>query len=146
MLVNPVPVFHADLVTIERHRTSTTQGEVTVAYDGIMIGRFGDTILLDEEGNWTGHKDSFWIGVAEKEATRRNLFGAARTAAGVLDRVMPRMDQVKAEAERADCSIVQAKKSLTVRALESLMARESTAPTNAELAAAVTFLLSLIPR
>lgn len=145
MLVK-VPVFHADLVTIERHRTSTTQGEVTVSYDGIMIGRFGDTILLDEEGNWTGHKDSFWIGVAEKEATRRNLFRRATTAAEVLDRVMPRMSQVKAEAERLSCGIVEAKDRLAVRAFESLIARESSAPTNAELAAAVTFLLSRIPR
>lgn len=146
MLVNPTPAFRADLVAIERHRMSTTQGEVTLSYDGIIIGRFGDTILRDEEGNWTGHKDSFWIGVAEKEAIRRDLIRRAITATEVFDRVSPTVDQVRAERERKSCSVVEAKRGLVVRSLEALMSREGMAPTNAELAAAVTFLLSLIPR
>lgn len=57
--------FNPDLVTIARTRFSTTQGEVTLYYDGKKLERFGDTIKL-RDGGWHGLTDAEWIDVARR--------------------------------------------------------------------------------
>ena len=61
--------FDPAKVTITRHRMSTTQGEVSVAYDGRTIWfHAGDDIRLCPDGEYRGHDDAYWI-----EATRKHL-------------------------------------------------------------------------
>ncbi|MPR11132.1 hypothetical protein [Microvirga tunisiensis] len=77
----PHPTFDASKVTIERHRPSVTQGEVTVTYDGQVINRYGDSIVLLPLGGtvpegaelldgWHGHGDAYWIEVARRIIAR----------------------------------------------------------------------------
>lgn len=64
--------FNPALVTITRKRFSVTQGEVLVEYDGQRIEQYGDDIKM-REGEWAGWPDTFWMGVAEREAIARGL-------------------------------------------------------------------------
>lgn len=57
--------FNAALVTIQRHRSSTTQGEVSVSYEGRLLGRYGDNIQLVGKG-WVGIADAEWVETARK--------------------------------------------------------------------------------
>lgn len=76
---NPLASFNAfawELVTIERHRRSTTQGEVSVGYAGHHLGRFHDPIELVERehgrgADWLGAGDGHWIEVARLLLARR---------------------------------------------------------------------------
>ena len=49
--------FDPALVKIERSRQSTTQGSFTIAYDGKKVGKFGDTITL-QDGKYQGKGDA----------------------------------------------------------------------------------------
>lgn len=88
--------FDPGKVSIDRHRRSVTQGEVSVSYDGKLLERYGDDIriITDREdvtgypggvlerwrradivegdgrqvvGGFAGLPDSFWIDVAERD-------------------------------------------------------------------------------
>lgn len=65
--------FNPQAVTLTRIRHSTTQGEVLVCYDGTKIDQFGDTIIRDEDGEYRGHSDAFWLGIAKRYAIARKL-------------------------------------------------------------------------
>lgn len=58
--------FNPERVVIERHRVSTTQGSVSVSYDGWHIARFGDTFALRDGKEWAGLPDSLWIETARR--------------------------------------------------------------------------------
>ncbi len=80
--------FDAANVAIERHRISVTQGEVSVSYNGTLLGRFGDDIRLCTDkthnhgggavcfGGFHGHPDQHWI-----DAAARHVDAAKPTAA-----------------------------------------------------------------
>lgn len=72
----PTP-FNADLVTIERHRRSTTQGSVVVSYCGCELGNYADTIVMVEDGptkgEYVGFGDSYWHRVAKREAIKKGI-------------------------------------------------------------------------
>jgi hypothetical protein len=57
--------FDPSKVNIDRHRSSTTQGEVSVSYDGELLGRFGDVIRLID-GNWRGQCDEYWMASVQR--------------------------------------------------------------------------------
>ncbi len=78
--------FNPADVTIERHRPSVTQGEVSVSYRGELLGQFGDRIELctdtdQHDGHhhdgapvitgFHGHGDAYWIGVARRTIAKR---------------------------------------------------------------------------
>ena len=71
-MTNPAP-FDPAKVSIERHRISTMQGEVTVSYDGQKIERYGDAIRLMDNGEYAGYSDEYWQGVARREAVKRGM-------------------------------------------------------------------------
>lgn len=60
------PPFCASLITVNEHRLSTTQAEVSLAYDGVELGRFGETVSLDARGQFGGHPRAYWEWVARK--------------------------------------------------------------------------------
>lgn len=55
--------FDPSLVTITRHRQSVTQQEVSVAYAGRTLGRYGDDMRLAGR-EWTGRSDAEWVSLA----------------------------------------------------------------------------------
>ena len=61
----PKEKFEPGKVKIERHRSSMTQGTVTLSYDGKPIGTFSDDIQL-RGLRWKGQPDEHWIGVAQR--------------------------------------------------------------------------------
>jgi len=69
--------FDADLVTIERKRFSTTQGEVLVTYAGQSLGQFGDDIRMvtvgPRRGEYDGHSTPYWHRVARSQAIGQGL-------------------------------------------------------------------------
>lgn len=72
-MTNPAP-FDPAKVSIERHRFSTTQGEVTVSYDGQKIERYGDNIAMrGPSKDYRGQSDEYWQGVARREAIARGM-------------------------------------------------------------------------
>ena len=66
------PPFNPRLVTVERHRFSTTQGEASVFYDGELVERFGDDIRLQTNGQWEGYGDRHWQDVARRVLAERH--------------------------------------------------------------------------
>ena len=60
-------------IKIERIRQSTTQGEVRVTWNDIVLGQYGDDIVLNDDGEWVGKPDSFWFQVALNTAIERDL-------------------------------------------------------------------------
>lgn len=68
--------FDPAKVEITRHRMSTTQGEVSVAYDGQHIERYGDDIRLGPDG-YHGRPDEFWIDVARSVTHLRGMTGSS---------------------------------------------------------------------
>jgi hypothetical protein len=54
------PFYRPELLTIERKRRSTTQGEVLLTYDGQRIEQFGDEIKLRGGGEFDGKPDEEW--------------------------------------------------------------------------------------
>lgn len=49
------------LLTIERVRFSTTQGECRLIYAGGHVGQYGDNVQLADDGEWRGYDDAYWI-------------------------------------------------------------------------------------
>jgi hypothetical protein len=77
----PLPDFDPSKVRIERHRMSVTQGERSVFYDGRLLNRYGDKIVMLERdattpagaqviGGYHGYGDDEWIDVARRVVTR----------------------------------------------------------------------------
>lgn len=58
--------FDPDLVQIERKRRSVTQGSAVVSYDGRQIGHYDDAIQLDDNGEYHGRSDEYWVDVARR--------------------------------------------------------------------------------
>ena len=61
----PPPFVRASL-TIRHHRFSVTQGEVELLYDGRRLEQFGDTITMNNRGEYHGKPDAYWEGVARQ--------------------------------------------------------------------------------
>lgn len=70
------PAFDPELLTIERKRFSTTQGEVLLTYDGKRIEQYGDQIEL-RGGDWRGLDDRIWQDVARRELALRHAASLA---------------------------------------------------------------------
>jgi hypothetical protein len=77
----PLPDFDPSRVRIERHRMSVTQGETSVFYDGRLLNRYGDKIIILEKdatppvgaqvlGGFHGYGDDEWVDVARRVITR----------------------------------------------------------------------------
>lgn len=62
--------FNPALVTIERKRFSTTQGETLISYDGQRIEQYGDNPRLID-GEYHQQPDEYWIEVAKRDAIDR---------------------------------------------------------------------------
>ena len=62
--------FNPALVTIERKRFSTTQGETLISYDGQRIEQYGDNPRLID-GEYHQQPDEYWIDVAKRDAIDR---------------------------------------------------------------------------
>lgn len=102
--------FDPGQVSIERHRSSVTQGEVSLYYEGGLLGRYGDDvrIITDREvllglpapvldywpreeisegdgrqvvGGFAGLPDSAWVAAAQREFDARRQRESRRTAA-----------------------------------------------------------------
>lgn len=64
-ILDQKPIYKRALLTIERKRFSTTQGEVLLTYDGERIEQFGDEIKMRGPNNeYDGHPDDYWHEVA----------------------------------------------------------------------------------
>lgn len=68
-----LPEFDRSLFEVERHRFSTTQGELTIRYDGDDLGRFGDTYKLREDGEWSCIPEDDLVGVAKRLLVLRHI-------------------------------------------------------------------------
>lgn len=94
--------YKPDQLTITRHRISTTQGEVSLAYMGEPLGRYGDDYKLGEDGAWRGYPDSYWHDAARLILERmyadrdvdREIY--ERT---ILERRIERLEEVLAAAK-----------------------------------------------
>jgi hypothetical protein len=58
--------FDASRLKIRRRRSSTSQGEVELYYNGRKLSRYGDMIRL-VDGQYQGHSDDYWREVAERD-------------------------------------------------------------------------------
>lgn len=67
------PPFDRGALRIERHRFSTTQGEVSVYYAGEKIGRYGDKIEIRGAGRHEGLPDTQWEAVARRVLAERHI-------------------------------------------------------------------------
>ena len=76
------PPYDSDKLVIERKRFSVTQGEVLLTYNGQRIEQYGDTIRLNGRGDYDGHDDHYWHGIAKRDLARRHVeaFDRSRTA------------------------------------------------------------------
>jgi hypothetical protein len=70
--IEQCPPFDGSLFTIEIHRFSTTQGEVSIFYDGDKLGRFGDDYQIDGRGQFRGHRLSYWTDAAKRILSERH--------------------------------------------------------------------------
>jgi hypothetical protein len=85
-------------VRIERHRLSTTQGEVSVYYRGEKIERYGDRIEMNGAGEWVGRPDSVWIEAARRFCETRKRAAPASAVEAVI-KAFPRSTYVSRHAE-----------------------------------------------
>ena len=65
--------FNPAHVTITRKRFSTTQGETLIEYKGKRIGQYSDDPTLHPDGQWRQRPESFWIGIAMRDAVARGM-------------------------------------------------------------------------
>jgi hypothetical protein len=86
-----MPTIEQAKLEIIRFRPSVTQGEVTLRYDGVEIGRYGDKIEILRDGDadgaeviagWAGLGDSYWANVAAKKLLQRAIDGLRATELG----------------------------------------------------------------
>lgn len=86
--------FDPSCVTIERHRASVTQGEVSVFYLGELLGRYGDQVRLCTDqardhggaicfGSFCGRPDQYWIEAAAWALNHRSARPIAEPAATI---------------------------------------------------------------
>lgn len=64
--IEQCPPFEKELFRLEVHQFSLTQGEVSLFYDGELLGRFGDKYELQANGQWRGLREKHWIDIAQK--------------------------------------------------------------------------------
>lgn len=57
--------YNSDLVRIDRHRVSVTQGKVLLYYNGEFIIRYGDDIAL-RDGQFQGRSDEYWEAIMRR--------------------------------------------------------------------------------
>jgi hypothetical protein len=65
--------FDPRKVEIIRKRFSITQGETLIRYNGRRIEQYSDTPALCPDGNYRQRDETFWIGVAMREAVARGM-------------------------------------------------------------------------
>ena len=65
--------FDPASVTITRKRFSTTQGETLVEYKAERIGQYGDTPVMQPNGEYHQRPAEYWMGVAMREAVSRGM-------------------------------------------------------------------------
>lgn len=142
--------FNPQFVKLTRIRRSTTQGEVLVCYAGTEIAQFGDTIIRDEDGEYRGHSDAFWLGIAKRYAIARKL--AAPETAPAMNPVVakavtystfvPSVLQVRERRETVGTGLVESRKHI-VRERVRMMLHDFTPETGgeAQLAAALQALI-----
>lgn len=67
------PPFDKHKVTLQPHRFSVTQGEMSVFYDGVKLGQYGDTITLRSSGHYQGLNERYWLDAAKHILAERHL-------------------------------------------------------------------------
>lgn len=71
--IEQCPPFDRSLFSIETHRFSTTQGEVSLFYDGEKLGRFGDDYKIGGNGQFSGRSLSYWEDAAKRILQERHV-------------------------------------------------------------------------
>ena len=65
--------FDPRKVQITRKRRSVTQGETLIEYNGKRIEQYCDDPALCEDGNYRQRDETFWVGIAMREAVARGM-------------------------------------------------------------------------
>lgn len=67
------PPFDKRKLTLQPHRFSETQGEMTLIYDGEDLGRYGDKYELGANGRFHGQNERYWLDAAKRILAEHHL-------------------------------------------------------------------------